>query len=276
MSLLEAIVLGLVQGLTEFLPVSSSGHLVMGQALLDIQLPGVAFETTVHVATLLSVLLVFRKRLGSLVVGLVRGDRESWRYLGLLVLATIPAVIVGLGARVALEALFEAPHVAGIGLLVTGGFLWTARGAVARDPSSPPGAREAILMGLAQAFAIIPGISRSGATVVSGLWLGVEAEEAATFSFLMAIPAILGAAVLQLADLVADPSGAGAVPGGAVGAQGGLGGAPLLLGGLVAAVAGVLAIWTFVVMLRKKAFHRFAPYCWAVGLLFLGFLFFKG
>ena len=221
MSLLDALILGLVQGFTEFLPVSSSGHLVIGQALLDIRIPGVAFETAVHVATLFSVLLVFRKRVGGLVTGVFRLDPESWRYVGLLALATLPAVVVGLGAREALEGLFEAPQVAGGALLVTGGFLWTSRRAMARAPLRKPGVWDAVFMGLAQAFAIIPGISRSGSTVVAGLWLGIEAEEAATFSFLMAVPAILGAAVLQLPELVA----------GAEGLEAAIGLGPLLLGG---------------------------------------------
>jgi undecaprenyl-diphosphatase len=269
MSLLDALILGLIQGFTEFLPVSSSGHLVIGQALLGIRVPGVAFETAVHVATLLSVLLVFRKRVGALVVGAVRGEAGAWRYLGLLALATLPAVVVGLGARHTLEGLFEAPQVAGVALLITGGFLWTSRGAMARNPTAEPGVREAFLMGLAQAFAIIPGISRSGATVVAGLWLGVEAEEAATFSFLMAVPAIMGAAGLQLPELMGGGEGLGE-------ATGGLGVGPLVLGGLVAAAAGVLAIRTFVAMLKRRSFHRFAPYCWLVGSLFLIYLFSSG
>jgi undecaprenyl-diphosphatase len=115
---------------------------------------------------------------------------------------------------------------------------------------------------LAQAFAIIPGISRSGATVVAGLWLGVEAEEAAAFSFLMAVPAILGAAVLELPELARGTEGL------AVG--------PLVLGSVVAAVAGVLAIRTFVAMLKRKSFHRFGPYCWTVGGLFLLYLLWRG
>ena len=262
MSLLDAFLLGLIQGITEFLPISSSGHLVMGQALLDIQIPGVSFEVAVHVATLLSVLLVFRKRVAGLVVGAVRRDPEAWRYLGLLALATLPAVVVGLGARAALEALFEVPLVSALGLLITGSFLWTSRGAMARNPKARPGLRAAILMGLAQAFAIIPGISRSGATVVVGLWLGVEAEEAAAFSFLMAIPAILGAATLELPELAAGGIG--------------LGTGPLILGSIVAAVAGVLAIWTFLAMLKRKSFHRFGPYCWGAGSLFLFYLLLRG
>lgn len=113
-------------------------------------------------------------------------------------------------------------------------------------------------MGLAQAFAIIPGISRSGATVVAGLWLGVEAEEAAAFSFLMAVPAILGAAALELPTLSET------------GIE--LPASVLLAGGIAAAVTGILAIWTFVAMLRRKSFHRFGPYCVAVGAAFLLFL----
>lgn len=274
MTIWDALILGLIQGATEFLPVSSSGHLVIGQALLGISIPGVSFEVAVHVATLFSVLLVFRKRLSQLLIGVLRGDGESWRYVGLLFVATLPAVAVGLGARAAVEELFELPVVAGFGLLVTGSFLWTAKGAMARYPdqdptrdsaqdpvrrsSGKPGLKEAIFMGLAQAFAIVPGISRSGATVVTGLWLGVEAEEAAAFSFLMAIPAILGAAILQIPDLL--DTGSVGVP-------------ALAAGSLVAAVAGVLAIWTFVELLKRKSFHRFGPYCWGLGGFFLLYLF---
>ena len=262
MSFFEALILGFIQGATEFLPVSSSGHLVIGQALLDIRIPGVAFEVAVHVATLISVLLVYRKRVGGLAMGVLQGDRESWRYVGLLFLASIPAAVVGLGAGDFIEALFDSPVVAGGALLVTGSFLWTARGALARNPAARPGIGAALLMGLAQAFAIIPGISRSGSTVVTGLWSGVEAEEAAAFSFLMAVPAILGAAVLELPEL----SGSGVE----------LGSPALLAGGVAAALTGILAIWTFVAMLRRKAFHRFGPYCWAVGAAFLLYLAIRG
>lgn len=258
MSIIEALVLGFVQGATEFLPVSSSGHLVIGQALMDIRIPGVAFEVAVHVATLVSVLLVYRKRVGALLIGALQGDREAWRYGGLLVLATVPAAVVGVGFGNLVEGMFDAPAVAGFALLVTGTFLWTSKGALARGPTKHPGALAALAMGIAQAFAIIPGISRSGATVVLGLWMGVEAEEAAAFSFLMAVPAILGAAVLKAPDLFAGGSG---IP-----LQ------SLAVGAAAAAVIGVLAIWTFVAMLRRRAFHRFGPYCWGVGIVFLIFL----
>jgi len=262
MTLLEALILGLIQGATEFLPVSSSGHLVIGQAILHISVPGVSFEVAVHVATLLSVLLVYRKRVSGLVVGALKGDSQAWRYVGLLFLATLPAAIIGLTLGDVVEGLFEAPYVAGGALLVTGTFLWTTRRALAKNPDRKPGVREALLMGVAQACALVPGISRSGATVVAGLWLGIEAEEAAEFSFLMAVPAILGAAVLQLPDL----------------AEGGasLGAGPLVLGSVAAAITGVLAIRAFIAMLRKKSFHAFGPYCWAAGGLFLLYLFLGG
>ncbi|MFC1574577.1 undecaprenyl-diphosphate phosphatase [Gemmatimonadota bacterium] len=262
MTLLDALILGFIQGATEFLPVSSSGHLVMGQALLGINIPGVAFEVAVHLATLASVLLVYRRRVGDLLVGAFKLDSQAWRYLGLLILATLPAAVLGLTMGDLIEGFFEAPAVAGGALLVTGTFLWTSRWALARNPAGKPGARSALLIGLAQAFALVPGISRSGATVVAGLWLGLEAEEAAAFSFLMAIPAISGAAVLQIPELG--------------GGSGGLGVPALLLGSGVAALVGVLAIWTFVAMLKRKAFHRFGPYCWGVGLLFLLYLFLVG
>jgi undecaprenyl-diphosphatase len=259
MSHLEAAILGLIQGATEFLPVSSSGHLVMGQVLLGVRVPGVGFEVAVHLATLLSVLLVYRKRITSLLTGALRLDPNAWSYLGLLALASLPVALVGLTIRGVVEGLFEAPWVAGVALLVTGAVLWTTRGALARTPRRSPGVADALLIGMAQVVALVPGISRSGVTVVAGLWLGVEPEEAAAFSFLMAIPAILGAALLL---------------GPALGAQdGGLGTGPLFLGSLVAAGTGVLAIRTFVGMLKRGSFHRFGPYCGLVGGLFLLYLF---
>jgi undecaprenyl-diphosphatase len=257
MSWWEALVLGVVQGATEFLPVSSSGHLVVFQTVLDITLEGILFEVVVHVATLVSILLVYRARITEIVRGAVSGSRDAWEYIGLVVVATVPAVIVGGLFKSRVEALFDDPWVPGVALLVTGALLWTSRGALKRATAERPVARVALLMGLAQAFALIPGISRSGSTVITGLWLGLEAKEAAAFSFLMAVPAIAGAMVLMLPDL-----GSGAGPGVL----------PLVLGGIAAGVTGVLAIKTFVAMLERKSFFWFAPYCWSVGLLYLIFL----
>lgn len=253
----EAFLLGVVQGATEFLPVSSSGHLVMAQEVLDIHVAGILFEVTVHLATLLSIAMVYRGRLVELLRGAAGGKPEAHAYIGLLVLATLPAGLIGVLFRHRIEALFDNPYATGMALLVTGGLLWSSRTALEHARKERPGWRAALLIGVAQAFAVVPGISRSGATVVAALWLGVEAREAAAFSFLMALPAIGGAAVLQIPELSEATTIAGAT---------------LAVGGVAAAVTGVLAIRTFVALLGRRAFHWFAPYCWAIGAAFLLYL----
>lgn len=257
MSVWEALVLGVVQGATEFLPVSSSGHLVMVQELMGLRVEGVLFEVAVHVATLVSILVVYRARVAGLVTGMARREADAWRFAGLIVVATVPAALLGVTAKDAIEALFENPAAPGVALLVTGAALWSTRGVVDRAVKEHPGWTAAVLIGLAQAVALVPGISRSGATVVTALWLGIRAPEAAAFSFLMAIPAIAGAAVLQLPDLAGG---------------GGPGGVVLLAGAVAAGVTGVAAIRTFVAMLARRSFHLFAPYCWAVAVAYLAYL----
>jgi undecaprenyl-diphosphatase len=256
-TLVEAIILGLVQGATEFLPVSSSGHLVMAQELLGVESPGVVFEVVVHLATLVSILVAYRTRVADLAVGAVRGDAVALRYLGLIALATVPAGVVGVLFKDGVEALFENPVAPGVALLVTGLVLWSSRAPLRRTEHVAPGWRAALLIGVAQAVALVPGISRSGSTVVAALWLGLEAREAAAFSFLMAIPAIAGAAVLQIPDLTAG---------------GGPSAPALLVGGVVAAATGVVAIRTLVAMLASKSFPGFAVYCWIAGSAFLAYL----
>lgn len=257
MTLWEAVILGFVQGAAEFLPISSSGHLVMAQAVMDIEIPGIAFEIAVHVATLVSILLVYRKRVIDLTRGALARDRDAWEYIGLIVVATIPAGLVGVFAKDRIEVLFDDPVVPGVALLVTGAFLWSSRAALSRAVAERPTWATAVLIGLAQACALVPGISRSGATVIAAMWVGVAPVEAAAFSFLMAVPAIGGAAVLQIGDLAGGS---------------GLSTAVLIGGSIAAALTGVLAIRTFVAMLARRSFHFFAPYCWAVAIAYLIFL----
>ena len=257
MTVWEAAVLGFVQGATEFLPISSSGHLVITQSVLGTARQGVLFEVAVHVATLLSILIVYRVRIAELARGVLEWDREALAYVGLIVTATIPIVVAGFLAQDRIEALFDNPMVSGVGLLVTGAALWSSRSGIARAARERPAFAAAVLIGLAQVCALVPGISRSGMTVVAALWLGVYAEEAAAFSFLMAIPAIAGAAVLQISDL---------------GSASALGITPLVVGSAVAAATGVLAIRTFVAMLDRRSFHLFAPYCWLIGSAFLSYM----
>lgn len=257
----EAALLGFLQGATEFLPVSSSGHLVVGQALMALDVPGVQFEVALHVATMVSVITVYWRRIRGLTHGALTRDRTALTYIGLVLIATIPAGVLGVGFENAIEKVFDAPIVPGVAFLVTGLLLWSTRGVSTEGDSRGLTARIALLIGLAQAVALVPGISRSGATVVMALWLGVSAYEAAAFSFLMSLPAIAGAAILQIPDLTAE---GGALP------------ASLLIGMAVAAVTGVVAIRTFVAVLDSGTFHRFAYYLWPLGVSYLGVLWWMG
>jgi undecaprenyl-diphosphatase len=281
----QSIVLGIVQGLTEFLPVSSSGHLVIAGTLLDVATPGVFVEVALHVGTLLSVLIVYRKRVAKLATGIISAEPGAWRYLGLLLLASIPAGIVGVFLKDSIEAAFGAPWVTGVLLLVTGVILWSTR----KMPPEPVriadgGEGEAATLvgeasasgwlahtltwklalgiGIAQAVAILPGISRSGSTIAAGLWGRLSGEDAAEFSFLMSVIVISGAALLEMRDYSVAVQGVGA--------------GPLLLGFLASAATGIIAIQFLVWLLRKQAFHTFAYYVWAVGGLFLIYLGVRG
>jgi undecaprenyl-diphosphatase len=300
----EAAVLGTIQGLTEFFPVSSSGHLVMGGAVLGLEIPGILFEVAVHVATLVSVLFVYRLRIWALVRGCCGLEEESsWPYVLKLALATVPAALLGFTAEDWFEARFDDPVFAGTMVLVTGSFVWSsrwvrdegrrafpfdwlpilfaagvsvlagtmvpflavlavealimfaARATASKEWRTEPTWDGALLMGIAQSVAILPGISRSGSTVLTGMWRRIDPVAAAEFSFLMSIPAILGAALLKIPDVAADGAGVGALP--------------LLVGGIAAGVSGILAISLFVALLRRQNFYMFAFYCWGVGALFL-------
>ena len=198
----EAALLGLVQGLTEFLPVSSDGHLVIVQRLLGIAEKGIVFEIVVHVATLLSVLLFYRERVSLLVRGVLARRPEALRYGGKLVLATLPAVVAALVLGDFLESQFESARAAAFGLLVTGAVLWTTRHRFAALRPGELSWSTAFWMGCAQAIAILPGVSRSGLTLAAALALGVAPLAAAEFSFLMSVAAIAGAAVWTFPDLL--------------------------------------------------------------------------
>ncbi len=249
----QAFVLGIVQGLTEFLPVSSSGHLVVAEAAVGLTTPGVLVEVVLHVGTLLAVVIVYWKTLWRLLRGAAVGDRGAWRYILLLFVATIPAAVAGLTLEDLFEGAFDSLLLVGINFVVTGMILWSTRGRVPATPSDLPSVPRAASIGVAQALAILPGISRSGTTVSLGLWLGLDPVRAAEFSFLMAIPTIAGAAVLQAPDLTAGIST--------------VGGAQLAFSFFAALVSGIAAIRLLIALLERKAFFRFAPYCWAIGVI---------
>lgn len=248
----QGIILGIVQGLTEFLPISSSGHLVVAQAAVGVQMPGVQVEVVLHVATLLAVLIVYRSTLLTLSRGLVARDPGAWKYALLLVLATVPAAVIGLWLADVFQKAFDSLFAVGINFLVTGMILWSTR-LVPEAIDGKPDVKRALAIGVSQALAILPGISRSGTTIAAAMWLRIRPVAAAEFSFLLAIPAVAGAAVLLLTDLPAT---------GAIVWNG-----SLILSFLCALISGIAAIRLLIALLHRRAFHRFAPYCWVLGVV---------
>ena len=269
-SLWQAIVLGIIQGLTEFLPVSSSGHLAVAEALMGVRLPGLAFEVVVHLGTLLAVLAVYGADLARAAAGGLRAlaalagssgrralaNDPDARLAGLVVLGTLPAAVVGLAAEDAIDAAFDSPVTVAVCWIFTGALLWWVNRVPGRGrPLERAGAADALVVGAFQALALLPGISRSGSTLAGGLVRGLARPDAARLSFLLSVPAILGAAVLQLPDLKAAGEG--------------LGWAPLLAGGLAAAVTGYLAIRWLLRWLLAGRLHWFAYYLWGGAILLL-------
>lgn len=267
-NIVEAIVLAIVQGLSEFIPISSSGHLVIVPWFLGWEKPSLLFDTVLHWGTLISIFLVFGAdiwRIGLATLGSLASRslvdvnaRLGW----FIVVGTIPALVTGLLFKDFFEALFSSPPAVGGFLLVTAALLTTSELIVR---SRPPQAtltsltwRQAILIGLAQAIALAPGISRSGSTMAAGLGLGLRREDAARFSFLLGTPAFFGAGLLELLDAIS-------VDAADVMAQ-----APILLLGLVvSAVVGYAAIRGLLAYLRRHSLYVFAGYCLVMGLLVL-------
>ena len=250
MNLWQGLVLGLVQGLTEFLPVSSSGHLVLVEALTGVHFQDVSVEVSLHVATLGSVLVLYGRRLWQIARGVLRRDPASVRYAGLLILATIPAGLVGVLFHRQIEERFHSFTWLGVQFLITGGILWMTRGPRGERELPTPAAATGI--GFAQAVAILPAISRSGATVAAALWSGLTPAAAAEFSFLLAIPVIAGAALVEVREAVLNVSAIGVLP--------------WAVSFIVAFAAGLWSIRLLIALLRRGRFHAFAPYCWAVGV----------
>lgn len=265
MNILQAVLLGIVQGITEFLPISSSGHLVLGKALLGVHTHGIAFEVFVHFGTFLAVLTIFwgdcwnilkawgnalrRPSLGHW--PLVYHEDPFFRLGVLICLGTIPAVIIGLLFEHQVEAAFSHPVFVSCALLVTGTILLGTRWTRPKDTRF--GMVRALIIGAAQAVAILPGISRAGSTIAAGMYVGVERSESARFSFLLALPVILGACVVEGRELL--HTGIPAEEG-----------ATLLVGTAVAFCVGIIALKWLLGMIRRGRLDWFAYYCYAAGL----------
>ena len=271
MDIIQGIIIGIVQGLTEFLPVSSSAHLVFIQNILGVE-SSLAFDTFLHLGTLIAVLWFFRYdiykmlkswwlSLGDILQGrFTEGFREDpyKRLAWYVIIATIPVGIVGVLFEDSVDALFAgALYVPAFFLFVTGTILYLSQrmtsGNINYDNITK---KEALFMGLGQACAIMPGLSRSGTTIAAGLTIGLDKEFAAKFSFILSIPAIFGAFVLQLKDI-----------GSAMDANF----LPVFLGFIAAIISGYLAIKWMLDLIQNKSLDIFSYYCWAVGIIvFMG------
>lgn len=263
----QAFVLGALQGLTEFLPVSSSAHLALTPWVFGWNPAGLGFDLALHVGTLVALFWYFRAEWRALVIGaftLARHRRavdDASRRAGFIIIATIPAGIAGLLLEDLAETVFRAPIVTALALIVMGGVLWIvdARAPLVRDRSSMR-TRDALLIGLAQVLALVPGVSRSGATITAGRALGFDRASAAVFSFLMSMPIILAAALMKVPTAVAEAGFS----------------LPLLVGVATAAASSWLAISTLLRFVSRHSYAVFAVYRFALGGLILFLIYTRG
>ncbi len=264
MDIIEAVLLGILQGITEFLPISSSGHLVLAQEFFGLNTGrGITFEVVVHFGSLFSILIYFRKRIGELLRGLwaYLSAPSAWR-TGLaenyearicfyILLSMIPAGVVGLTLKDVIESQFQNPLFVSAMLIVTGTILHSTKYATEGTGKVTP--MIAFIVGISQAVAILPGISRSGTTIATGTWLGVKREDMADFSFLMVLPVIAGVTLLDLKDVI----------------ETGASDATLIFltaGFFASFISGYFALKTLISVFKKRGLHPFSLYCWALGL----------
>ena len=264
MPIFEAVVLGAIQGLTEFIPISSSGHLVLVPAALGWDHPGLAFDVLLHAASLVALLIYFSGDLLDLTRGTISGDAASRRLAALLLIGTVPAAIAGVAFGDFFEESFEDASAAAIQLGITAVILVgaelalryhqrrTARIGRELRTIEDLDLKDAGIIGVAQAISILPGISRSGATIGAGLALSVAREDAARFAFLLAIPALVGATIVELPDLRGTSLNAGAA-----------------VGGFASSMAfSYAAIWALIRYLKRNTLYPFAAYCIVAAVFF--------
>jgi len=256
MGIVEALILGIIQGLTEFLPVSSSGHLELAKWIMGsnaVSEEGLLFTVTVHAATALATLVVFRKEVADIFKGLLQFKWNDELIFSLkIILSMVPAAVVGVLFNDEIESLFDGQILlVGAMLVVTGALLFLADKATSSE--NPVGYLSALLIGISQAIAIMPGISRSGATISTAVLLGIDREKAARFSFLMVVPLILGKMTKDLLDGEVAFSGDQSIS--------------LIVGFVAAFVAGLFACKWMIALVKKSQLKYFAFYCFVAGAL---------
>jgi undecaprenyl-diphosphatase len=255
MDIAQSILLGIVQGLTEFLPVSSSGHLVLFQKLFGFQEAPIFFDTLVHFATLLAVVFYLRKEIWQILTNLNKNLNLIW----LLILGTLPAVIFALLFKDYIESTFNSLWMLSVGFFITAALLFATKfiGEGKKDMKKITWV-DSIIIGIFQAVAILPSISRSGATISSALYRDIKREDAFKFSFLLSIPAIAGAMVLQVLDFNPNNLNGGFWPN--------------ALGFAMAAIFGFLSLFLLEKIAQKGKLYYFAAYCFALGVIIVLFV----
>ncbi|MGE5693264.1 MAG: undecaprenyl-diphosphate phosphatase [Candidatus Zixiibacteriota bacterium] len=254
--------LAVLQGATEFLPVSSSAHLALFQHVFESKLDNLAFDVVLHLGTLASLLIFYRQEVTRFIHAFIlkltgklpEERRQDWQMVLFVLWGSIPAAVIGMGFQKFFEEAVDRPIWVSVELIITGIFLFLSR------YSKPKGRglnyKNTFAIGLSQAVSILPGISRSGATITTGLFLGLERKKAADYSFLLSIPAIAGAALLEVPKLLKSEN-----PHNDWG---------LFVGAAaVSFLSGLLAIYLLLKILRKHSLEGFSYYCWAAGLFFL-------
>ena len=270
MQAIQAILLGVIQGLTEFLPVSSSGHLVLLQNLFGMKEPEVLFDISLHIGTLTAVCIVFFPEILSILKTLVRlpgliktsggikqayQDNEPVRMAALIVVGSIPTAFLGLLFHKLVDQLFGSIWLVGFMLIITGALLWqTRRFRIKGRPLKGTDMKDALVIGLVQGLAIIPGISRSGSTISVAIFMGIDREVAGRYSFLLSIPAILGALILSLDSPAMQTTVSGGM---------------FVMGTVTAAIVGFAALKVLLQLVSRGRLHLFAPYCWIIGTVTL-------
>ena len=268
MELYQGIILGIVQGLTEFLPVSSSGHLVLGQIFFGMTQSQLVFDISVHMGTLLAVLVVYFSDIMAIlnsifkfllkavlfkpVVSLYKED-ENLKMAVLIIIGSVPTALIGMVLKQFEHFLFTSELIVGCMLMVTGTFLWMSRTYYFNDNKKTTlDVKKTLWIGTIQGLAVIPGISRSGSTIAAGMFLGLDRHKAAKFSFLLSIPAILGAQVVSIKDMIANNIVIDSVT---------------IYATIASFITGLIALKLLLTLVHSGKFHLFAPYCWIIGSL---------
>ncbi len=268
MEMYQGIVLGILQGLTEFLPVSSSGHLVLGQIFFGITESQLMFNISLHVGTLLAILVVYfsdiRSILASVLGFLLKAisgkpvkhlfhEDLHLRMAGLILIGSVPTAMIGLFLKEFEAVLFSSAFLVGFMLILTGILLWVSRTYYTAEPIGTGfGIKKAVFIGTVQGLAVMPGISRAGATIAAGMMAGLDRGTAARFSFLLSVPAVMGAEVLGLKDIMEQGLSIDLVT---------------IYGTIAAFITGLIALKILLRLVHSGRFHLFAPYCWLVGVL---------